>query len=155
MTKIRSYSDTELLAVLSARNLKDGQVVFAGIGIPLLAACLAQRSHCPSLTILFEGGDTLYGRYWGAIGDFHSLHFECCYHQGIEFCIERGISRFEPGTQGEHKVSRGFAPHITWSAHHLVNPQLRAAVAEFLSREAEAVDNYAAEIELHTPFRRP
>lgn len=56
MTKIRSYSDTELLAVLSARNLKDGQVVFAGIGIPLLAACLAQRSHCPSLTILFEGG---------------------------------------------------------------------------------------------------
>ena len=56
MTKARSYSDTELLAVLSARNLKDGQVVFAGIGIPLLAACLAQRSHCPSLTILFEGG---------------------------------------------------------------------------------------------------
>lgn len=56
MTKIKSYSDTELLAVLSARNLKDGQVVFAGIGIPLLAACLAQRSHCPSLTILFEGG---------------------------------------------------------------------------------------------------
>jgi glutaconate CoA-transferase, subunit B len=56
MTKERDYTDNELLSVLSARELKDGQVVFAGIGIPLLAACLAQRSHCPGLTILFEGG---------------------------------------------------------------------------------------------------
>jgi hypothetical protein len=117
---------------------------------------LAMRDDEPVATaVFFWSQEALYGRYWGAQADFHSLHFECCYHQGIEFCIERGISRFEPGTQGEHKVSRGFAPHITWSAHHLVNPQLRAAVAEFLGREAEAVDTYAAEIELHTPFRRP
>ena len=116
---------------------------------------LAMRDDAPVATaIFFWSQEALYGRYWGAQADFHSLHFECCYHQGIEFCIERGISRFEPGTQGEHKVSRGFAPHITWSAHHLVNPQLRTAVGEFLSREAAAVDNYAAEIELHTPFRR-
>jgi glutaconate CoA-transferase, subunit B len=46
----------ELLAVLSARQLRDGQLVFAGVGIPLLAATLAQRLNCPGLTILFEGG---------------------------------------------------------------------------------------------------
>jgi glutaconate CoA-transferase subunit B len=50
------YSANELLAVLSARQLKDGMVVFAGVGVPLLAATLAQRLHCPGLTILFEGG---------------------------------------------------------------------------------------------------
>ena len=56
MTERCDYTDNELLAVLSARELKDGQVVFAGIGVPLLASCLAQRTHCPGLTILFEGG---------------------------------------------------------------------------------------------------
>ena len=117
---------------------------------------LALREDEPVATaIFFWSQEALYGRYWGAKADFHSLHFECCYHQGIEFCIERGISRFEPGTQGEHKISRGFAPQLTWSAHHLVNPQLRAAVADFLEREALAVDHYAAEVEQHTPFRRP
>ena len=125
------------------------------LGAALMVKLALRNDEPVAVAIFFWSQEALYGRYWGAQADFHSLHFECCYHQGIEFCIERGISRFEPGTQGEHKVSRGFAPHITWSAHHLVNPQLRAAVAEFLSREAEAVDNYAAEIELHTPFRRP
>jgi glutaconate CoA-transferase, subunit B len=51
-----SYTAAELLAILSARQLSDGQVVFAGVGIPLLAATLAQRLTCPRLTILFEGG---------------------------------------------------------------------------------------------------
>ncbi len=55
--------------------------------------------------IFFWWQDALYGRYWGAAADYHSLHFETCYHQGIEYCIERGLARFEPGTQGEHKVS--------------------------------------------------
>ena len=67
--------------------------------------------------IFFASAQALFGRYWGAAADYHSLHFEACYHQGIEFCIERGIERFEPGTQGEHKVSRGFEPvsytHLT------------------------------------------
>jgi predicted N-acyltransferase len=104
--------------------------------------------------IFFWSGEALYGRYWGALADFHSLHFECCYHQGIEFCIANGISRFEPGTQGEHKVSRGFAPQYTWSAHFLVEPRLRNAVAEFVQRESQAVEAYADDVGLHTPFRR-
>ena len=56
MTTEPSYTASELLAVMSGRLLEDGQVVFAGVGIPLLAATLAQRLHGPGLTILFEGG---------------------------------------------------------------------------------------------------
>ena len=83
-------------------------------------------------------------RSTGATGvraaDFHSLHFETCYHQGIEYCIEHGLARFEPGTQGEHKVSRGFEPTLTWSAHFIADPRFREAIAEYLQREGAAVD---------------
>jgi uncharacterized protein len=103
--------------------------------------------------IFFWCDSTLFGRYWGAAADYHSLHFEACYHQGIEFCIERGIARFEPGTQGEHKVSRGFEPAITWSAHYIADPQFRAAIAEYLEREAAAVESYADEVQGHVPYR--
>ena len=83
----------------------------------------------------------------------HSLHFETCYHQGIEFCIERGIARFEPGTQGEHKVSRGFVPANTWSMHWIVDPRFRAAIGDYLRREGAHMDEYAREIEQHVPYR--
>src|SRR5579872_6869911 len=56
MTESQRYTAAEILAILSSRQLEDGQVVFAGVGVPLLAATLAQRLHCPALTILFEGG---------------------------------------------------------------------------------------------------
>ena len=103
--------------------------------------------------IFFWCDEALFGRYWGADADYHSLHFEACYHQGIEFCIERRIARFEPGTQGEHKVSRGFEPVITWSAHYIRDAQFRAAIAEYLTREAAAVEAYAQEVQGHVPFR--
>lgn len=111
------------------------------------------RGTLVAVAIFFWHEQTLFGRYWGAAADYHSLHFEACYHQGIEFCIERGIARFEPGTQGEHKVSRGFEPAITWSAHYIADPQFRAAIAQYLEREAEAVENYADEVQGHVPYR--
>lgn len=106
-----------------------------------------------AVAIFFWCEEALFGRYWGADADYHSLHFEACYHQGIEFCIERRIARFEPGTQGEHKVSRGFEPVLTWSAHHIVDPQFRGAIAEYLMREAGAVEAYALEVQAHVPYR--
>jgi len=116
---------------------------------------LAVHDDTPiAAAIFFWSADALYGRYWGSLDAYHSLHFECCYHQGIEFCIERGIRRFEPGTQGEHKISRGFAPRLTWSAHHIVDPRFRHAIADFLAREAPAIEAYADEAAQHTPFRR-
>ena len=77
------------------------------------------RGTADRVAICFRGGDTLYGRYWGSAADFHSLHFETCYYQGIDYCIRERLAKFEPGTQGEHKISRGFTPSVTWSCHWL------------------------------------
>jgi predicted N-acyltransferase len=103
--------------------------------------------------VFFVGHDTLYGRYWGAAEAFHSLHFETCYHQGIEFCIEQGLARFEPGTQGEHKISRGFEPTDTLSAHRIFDERFAHAIDDYLRRERASVDRYAAEVREHVPFR--
>jgi len=112
------------------------------------------RGRPIATAIFFRGGDTLYGRYWGAAGDFHSLHFETCYYQGIEYCIEQGLARFEPGTQGEHKVPRGFEPTATWSAHWIADPRFRRAIDNYLDEERAAVDQYMSQVQEHLPFRR-
>ena len=103
--------------------------------------------------VFFRSSDTLYGRYWGAESDYHSLHFETCYYQGIDYCIEHGLQHFEPGTQGEHKISRGFEPAITWSAHWIANAPLRRAIGAYLEREGGAIDAYASEADAHVPYR--
>jgi len=107
-----------------------------------------------AVAIFFIGADALYGRYWGAGGNYHSLHFETCYYQGIEYCIERGLQRFEPGTQGEHKVPRGFVPTITTSAHYIADARFAAAIRDFAVREARGVDQYAASVNEHVPYHR-
>jgi predicted N-acyltransferase len=104
--------------------------------------------------IFLSGAGTLYGRYWGARGELHSLHFETCYYQGIEYCIEHGLARFEPGTQGEHKLVRGFEPALTYSAHFIADGRFRDAIARYLEEERAAVDRYAGSAAAHTPFHR-
>lgn len=111
------------------------------------------RDHTVAVAVFFWSAESLYGRYWGANEDHHSLHFETCYHQGVDFCIERGIARFEPGTQGEHKVSRGFVPTSTWSMHWIVDPRFRAAIGDYLRRESVHVDEYARDVDQHVPYR--
>ena len=103
--------------------------------------------------IFFQGSDTLYGRYWGAAGEFHSLHFEACYHQGIEYCIAQGLARFEPGTQGEHKIARGFSPTLTESAHLIRDRRFRSAIERYLVDERTAIRAYAADAAGHVPYR--
>jgi predicted N-acyltransferase len=84
-------------------------------------------------------GDTLYGRYWGALQDARYLHFNVCYYAAIEYCIANGIARFEPGAGGDYKFLRGFDPQPTYSLHYLAEPRLADAVARFLQHErAEA-----------------
>jgi predicted N-acyltransferase len=120
-----------------------------------LLVILALRGDEPVATaICYRGTDALYGRYWGSSADYHSLHFETCYYQGIEYCIEHGIGLFEPGTQGEHKISRGFVPTATWSAHWLSHPQFFAAIDQYLHRERAHIDRYIAEVSEHVPYRR-
>ena len=82
--------------------------------------------------INFIGSDTLYGRNWGCIEDHPFLHFEVCYHQAIDFAIERKLKVVEAGAQGEHKLARGYRPVTTQSAHYIVHPGLRRAVADYL-----------------------
>ncbi len=99
------------------------------------------------------GERSLYGRHWGCFQDFHSLHFEACYYQGLEYCIEQGLTRFEPGAQGEHKVSRGFLPTATWSAHWIADADFRQAIARFLDTETRDMQDYLAEMNTHSPYR--
>lgn len=104
-------------------------------------------------TLNLLGGDTLYGRYWGADKYYEGLHFEACYYQPIEYCIRNKISCFEAGAQGEHKLSRGLLPTPTYSAHWLRDPRFRHAIAEFLQAETEHVERYSGVLQAHTPFR--
>jgi uncharacterized protein len=102
----------------------------------------------------FIGQNTLYGRNWGAIEHHPFLHFEICYYQAIDFALAHGLARVEAGAQGEHKLARGYQPVKTWSVHHFADAGFQRAVAGYLAREREAVDEAQAELETLTPFRR-
>ena len=96
-----------------------------------------------------------YGRYWGALARVDSLHFEACYYQPLQWCIDHGFDRFEGGAQGEHKMARALLPVRTTSAHWLAHPSFADAVERFLEREGEGIDGYMASLEQRNPFRRP
>ncbi len=100
------------------------------------------------------GADTLYGRYWGCTEEVPHLHFELCYYQAIEAAIARGLARAEAGAQGEHKLSRGYRPVPTYSAHYLAHPGLREAVADYLEAERRAVAHEIAILDEMTPFKK-
>ncbi len=95
----------------------------------------------------------LYGRHWGCIDEFHSLHFETCYYQGLEYCINNKLMGFEPGAQGEHKISRGFLPTVTWSAHSIAHPEFRHVIQDFLTREETGMNHYIESLQSHSPFK--
>ena len=101
----------------------------------------------------FRGKDTLYGRYWGSSHDFHSLHFEMCYYTVITYCIDHGLRRFEPGAQGEHKISRGFLPAPTYSSHWLADPIFQRDIGLSLAREREHMRRRMAALTLHGPYK--
>jgi predicted N-acyltransferase len=102
----------------------------------------------------FRGTDTLYGRHWGCEREVKALHFEACYYQGIEYCINNGLQRFEPGAQGEHKIARGFLPTPTYSAHWIANPVFKEAISEFLNRETRGMEHYIEQLREHSPFKQ-
>jgi hypothetical protein len=104
--------------------------------------------------INFIGSHTLYGRHWGAVEHHPFLHFELCYYQAIEFAISRGLKRVEAGAQGEHKLARGYMPVTTLSAHHIADPGLRRAIADYLKRERAYVEMAGHELAAAAPFRK-
>ena len=117
---------------------------------------VARRAGEPigvSLVALDPARREAYGRYWGCTEFVPCLHFEACYYQPLQWCIQHGYRRFEGGAQGEHKMARGLLPVGTRSAHWLAHPQFSAAVAEFLQREGHGIASYVDELREHSPFK--
>ncbi len=104
--------------------------------------------------VFFSGDNRLYGRYWGSEVDEKDLHFETCYYQGIERAIDQGLSAFEPGAQGEHKIRRGFLPVRTHSFHYIVHEPFRAAISRWLEHEARALNEIRPRLDALSPFPR-
>ena len=104
--------------------------------------------------LYFYDDDCLYGRYWGCTEEAKFLHFEACYYQGIEFCIERGLQRFDPGVQGEHKLQRGFEPVYTYSYHKLSLPPFQQAIQRFVTEEAKHHEAYLKQARTYLPFKK-
>jgi len=119
-----------------------------------LAMAVAYVDSAPIAAALYlHDADNLYGRYWGCVREYESLHFELCYYQGIEFAIRRGLGRFDAGAQGEHKIPRGFEPVETWSLHWIRHPEFAIAIADFIARERAYNLEYLEEARTLLPFR--
>lgn len=95
----------------------------------------------------------LYGRYWGATETYNNLHFELCYYQGIEFCIEHKLKMFNPGAQGEHKIQRGFKPVLTQSYHWIKHLGFRPAIQQFCQQEQQQMQHYLKHCRQFLPFK--
>lgn len=138
----RGYLTQAFFQQLRDRMPEHLVLVLASVNGTPVAGALSLRSE-----------DTLYGRYWGCLEEYDSLHFETCYYQGIEYCIRHGLKRFDPGAQGEHKIQRGFKPVETWSCHWIKEEGFRPAIRQFLAEEAEAMQAQIAELTTWLPFR--
>jgi predicted N-acyltransferase len=115
---------------------------------------LAEQQNDPiAAAVFFESERVLYGRYWGSDAHYDALHFETCYYQGIDYCINSGKELFEPGTQGEHKISRGFVPVSTWSAHWLKQPEFFSAIGDYVDAERRHVERYMQAVDSHSPYK--
>ena len=119
-----------------------------------LVLILAEREGTPIAGALcLRGGDTLYGRYWGASERHPGLHFEACYYQGIDYCLREGLRQFEPGAQGEHKIARGFLPVRVRSRHWIADPRFADALRGWCAEERAAVASQQEALRRHAPFR--
>ncbi|WP_240099237.1 GNAT family N-acetyltransferase [Thermomonas flagellata] len=119
-----------------------------------LVLVLAERAgRTIAGALCLRGGDTLYGRYWGANEPHPGLHFETCYYQGIDYCLREGLARFEPGAQGRHKLARGFLPVVVRSRHWIAEPRFAAALRDWCARETADVRRHRQALLAHSPFR--
>lgn len=128
--------------------------IAATMGEQTLLVLASKDEQIIASAFFLVGSRSLYGRYWGCSEEIPGLHFETCYYQGIEFCIERGLQRFEPGAQGEHKISRGFLPSRTVSWHWLKNPRMHSLVDRAVQRESVQIDHYMKQMLQRSPYRQ-
>ena len=119
----------------------------------VLVASAREDGEIVAASLFFRSDTHLYGRVWGCDQFFRHLHFECCYYQGIDYCIAENLDCFDPGAQGEHKLSRGFLPTRTWSGHWIAHPQFREAIEQFLRQERRHIEGYRDDLLEHSPFK--
>ena len=139
----RPYLNRKFFSLIGERMANDVLLVMAKRGGRYIAGA-----------INFIGSDTLYGRNWGCIEDHPFLHFEVCYHQAIDFAIEKKLKVVEAGAQGEHKLARGYRPVTTHSAHFIAHAGLRQAISDYLKRERREVAHIGEYLGEHSPFRK-
>ncbi|WP_394753555.1 GNAT family N-acetyltransferase [Crenothrix sp.] len=135
-------------------NLAFFQQIAATMGEQLLLVLAFKDSNPIAAALSFVGEDTLYGRYWGCFEDYNSLHFEACYYQGLDYCIEHGLQRFDSGAQGEHKIARGFEPITTYSAHWIKDTRFAKAIDQFVMSEQALLQSYKTDTASYLPFKR-
>ena len=112
------------------------------------------QQHMVAAALYFKSNDTLYGRYWGCLETQQYLHFECCYYQGIEYCIEQQLAKFDAGAQGEHKIQRGFEPIETFANYHILHPQFGPAISDYIKQEWQHNLQYIEAAKNKLPFKK-
>ncbi|MEM7803253.1 MAG: GNAT family N-acetyltransferase, partial [Chloroflexota bacterium] len=137
------YLNIDFFELLAERMPNKMLIVFAKRGEKRIAAAL-----------FFLGSDTLYGRYWGCLDEYKHLHFETCYYQGIDYCIQNGLRHIDSGAQGEHKIQRGFEPIETHSYHWIARPEFRTAIEDFVEQEREHIHEYIEAAQSYLPFKK-
>lgn len=125
----------------------------AALGRRMVVFIARDHGDPVAVSLCFRSPEALYGRYWGCRGNYHSLHFELCFYQGIAYCLREGIGRFEPGAGGEHKIARGFVPTVVRSLHWIAEPSMHRLIGQYLERQQVAVADYRDEAAEHLPFR--
>ncbi len=152
----RTYLEHGNLPYLKRGFFQRLQASQAGLWLLFIAHNAAGERIAASLVALSDTGDSpeaAYGRYWGALERVDCLHFEACYYQPLDWCIEHGVQRFEGGAQGEHKMARALLPVATHSAHWLAHPGFSDAVERYLEREGEQVGLYLEQLENRSPLK--
>jgi predicted N-acyltransferase len=137
------YLNQDFFLQLGQAMAKDIVLVFANRDNKIIAGALN-----------FKSKTSLFGRYWGCSEKHNGLHFETCYYTAIEYCIKNKLKSFEAGAQGEHKLSRGFVPTQTYSAHWLAQPDFSSAISSFLKHETLGIDSYMSELTEKNPYKR-
>lgn len=122
-------------------------------GQPIASSLIAISAYESSASGLKDQKSVAYGRYWGALERVDCLHFEACYYQPLQWCIDHGVQRFEGGAQGEHKMARALLPVQATSAHWIAHPAFSDAVQRFLEREGDGIQGYLDHLETRSPFR--
>ena len=129
------------------------KTVFAAMQDEVVLILACDQTTAIAGALFYKKGTSLYGRYWGAIKEVRNLHIELCYYQPLQWAIERKMRLFEAGAQGEHKISRGFLPELTFSAHWIGHPGFREAIGRFIAQERVNISRHLGEMKSHDPFQ--